>query len=180
MNKKVGFVLLMLGLLSTPVFLLSSPAEDSLSSFLGVKWGISAKEFTTNFEFKSKIDKEIGMPGFDLRFFKMGNGTGTLTFRFKTIDNSKLEFTESNFDKYFLDKVYVLMESKDFDNVLSFFKGIYGEPTNYKETPIQNKLGTTFVQKEADWISTESKRKVHIQRFNETIQWGSGLLEEIK
>jgi hypothetical protein len=178
MKIKIGLILTLLYLFTAVVF--SAPPEDPLSSFLGVKWGISAKEFTTTFQFKDKLDKERGMPGFDLRFFKMGDGFGTLTFRFKTKDNSNLEFDEANFDKFFLYRVHVLMESTHFNSVLQFFTGIYGKPTNFKETAVQNKLGGTFKQIEADWISKKSGRKVHIQRFDETIEYGSGLLDELK
>ena len=160
---------------------LNLPAEESpMASFMGVKWNMSIKDFRETFKYKDQISLGIGdWPNYTLRRFQLGDIKVTIMFMFYTEGNERMKVTPDTENKLVLRDVMITIFPEQFDSLKMILTEKYGEPTEYKETEVTNKLGAKFMQKEAIWLDKPINRMIHMSRFTDTIEYGEALFKPI-
>ena len=150
-------------LIALPVFTLEKE-ENSMVSFMGQKWGVSAAEFLKTFKYKNQLIKispaSLGLQNFKLWDMVVPN----IIFSFKGEVGKKLRFVKKNYDKFFFDSVGMQLKPDQFDSILEIFKIKYGKPTWYTESDIQtqNPYRTVpeYRQKVARWMREGIGREI--------------------
>jgi len=135
----------------------------AMESFMGAKWGISAAEFESTFWYKDQLKKKDY--DFYLKDFKLGNLViGEIKFIFRGKGDEKIKLQRRNYERVFLIETYIFIKPEQFDGLLEIFKIKYGDPQKYTEHPVRNRSGDAFMQKIAEWINTDIKRMIIVER----------------
>jgi hypothetical protein len=140
--------------------------DHPMASFMDAKWGITAADFTTNFEYKDSLKLERNTNFYYLTNFKL---TGDLTlkkikFKFVSKGSQDLKLSSRTLDSFILAEALIFMKPEQFETLLQIFKVKYGEPTKYDEFDVRDHTGKSFLQKVARWENKEIKRMIIMER----------------
>lgn len=194
---KRTFLFIVLVFFCVNICLSEDTADDlkkaQMDSFMAIKWGTVLKGFTAYIteltglipvRVKGKtreLDELYAMRQYTLHNFLILDFYVDIVFLFKNTPE-KLEQLRAKYKKewrvrlkanhsksLFLHSVFINCTPDYFEEMLIIFKIKYGEPTSYKESEIQNRMGAKFVQKEAMWINEELGRKLFMQKYGSSL-----------
>jgi hypothetical protein len=142
-----------------------SEGDHSMASFMDAKWGMTATEFTTNFEYKGSLKLERNANFYYLANFKLGDITlKKIKFKFVSKGSQDLQLSKKTHNSFILSEVLIFMKPEQFETLLQIFKVKYGEPTKYDEFNVRDHTGKSFLQKVARWEDKEIKRMIVMER----------------
>lgn len=140
-----------------------SVEENPITSFMGVKWGVTATEFENTCWYKDQLKKRDY--DFYLSNFKLGDLTiGEIKFIFEGKENDRVRLLKRNYDRTFFTEAYIFIKPEQFEGMLDIFKIKYGDPHKFVEHPVRNRSGEAFMQKIAEWVDKENKRMIIMER----------------
>jgi hypothetical protein len=167
--------ILLLSLILISVHSFSQVKENPFNSIMGMKWGINVAEFKKSFQYPLQVfayKNELFFENFELGDLTID----TVTFVF----NSKvrgLEFSEANFERFFLSSAYMDIVPDQFDSLLDIFKTKYGSPLNIKNSTLQNRMGAKFAQTEVMWEN--GNRFILLDRYSNNLEKGLCLFTSV-
>lgn len=142
------------------------PAGDHpMASFMDAKWGMTAADFTTNFEYKNSLKLERNANFYYLTNFKLGDITlKKIKFKFVSKGSQDLKLDKRTHNSFILTEALIFMTPEQFETLLAIFKVKYGEPTKYDEFDVRDSSGGKFLQKVARWENKEIQRMIIMER----------------
>jgi hypothetical protein len=142
-----------------------SAGDHPMASFMEAKWGITAADFTANFEYKSSLKLERDASFYYLANFKLGDLVlKKIKFKFVSKGSQDLKLTTKTLDSFILTEVLIFMKPEQYETLLEIFKVKYGEPLKYDEFNVRDSSGESFLQKVARWEDKELKRVIVMER----------------
>lgn len=105
--------------------------DKSLSGFLGVKWGDTVTEFLEKVQIQKKPSL-IPKGTTTFAYFGLNIAGAKVRSTFITFAGEKPKMWEKDYDKFFLEKVDIRFDRKDFKKIYKYFKKLYGKPKEHK------------------------------------------------
>ena len=168
-------------LISFLIFLLfihiggKAESNQPMSGILGVKWGATATDFLKNIQSEGELKQSGLYPQYILKKHQILGVPVTIIFEFTdgkaNFNKNWAKMGKSNYDNFFLDKVTIKFERKDYKKIYKHFRKIYGKPQTHKRKTMSfisdlvasqkaKRINVTFHN--VYWLNTAIGRKVTI------------------
>lgn len=147
-----------------------SPKLANMKEYLGMKWGVTASYFHDNFKYIThmKIDKDA----FISSNFKL-KGVEYLYIGFYfTNDQGYKVINKDNARSWYLARAGAAFKSQYYSKLYDQYVETYGPPFSNKEGEVKDKLGKTYIQKSAGWISKSLNRLIFMQKYGTKSNYG--------
>lgn len=180
---KKSVLTLMLFMFSTFLFSIDK-SSSPYDSFMGMKWGMNAKDFKEVFENRFDFKLQEYPEGFWFDGLVLGEiGDISPSLEFITKEDG-IKWKEKNYSEFYFENVILVISSNEFEPLLDILKEKYGEPKSIKEYPILITIESQTKQSNSTWgnifrsgfrfSSSSGVTSEQIQAVQKTVKWEKG------